>query len=120
MDEHISFNLVDTAKSENLPDGDAALAWKNLLTRYAPRQYGTLLELKRNFMTKSLQECENDPDMLYLELERVRQRIESISDECIKDNEMIAQILNQMPNAYENKVDHIKHLIDIGKKPTLL
>ena len=71
MDELISFNLVDTAKSENLPDGDAALAWKNLLTRYEPRQYGTLLELKRNFMTKSLQECENNPDMLYLELERI-------------------------------------------------
>ena len=33
---------------------------------------------------------------------------------------MIAQILNQMPNTYENKVDHIKHLIDIGKKPTLV
>ena len=31
MEEHISFNLVDTAKSDNLPNGDAALAWKNLL-----------------------------------------------------------------------------------------
>ena len=66
-------------------------------------------------MTKSLQECENNPDMLYLELERIWQRIESISDERIKDDEMIAQILNQMPNTYKNKVDHIKHLIDIGK-----
>ena len=71
MEEHISFNLVDTAKLENLPDGDVALAWKNLLTRYEPRQYGTLLELKRNFMTKSLQECENDLDILFLELERI-------------------------------------------------
>ena len=71
MEEQISFNLVDTAKLENLPDGDAALAWKNLLTRYEPKQYGTLLELKRNFMTKSLQECENNPDTLYLELERI-------------------------------------------------
>ena len=109
MDEHISFNLVDTAKSENLPEGDVALAWKNLLTVYVPKQYGTLLELKRNFMTKSLQECENNPDMLSLELERIWQRIESISEERIKDSEMIAQILNQMPNAYENKVNHIKH-----------
>ena len=71
MEEHISFNLVDTAKSENLPDGDVALAWKNLLTRYEPKQYGTLLELKRNFMTKSLQECKNNLDTLYLELERI-------------------------------------------------
>ena len=31
MEEHISFNLVDTAKSKNLPDGDVALAWKNML-----------------------------------------------------------------------------------------
>ena len=45
-------------------------------------------------MTKSLQECENNPDMLYLELERIRQ-IESISEEHIKDDEMIAQIQNQ-------------------------
>ena len=71
IEEHISFNLVDTAKLENLPDGDVALAWKNLLTRYEPKQYGTLLELKRNSMTKSLQECENNPDTLYLELERI-------------------------------------------------
>ena len=33
---------------------------------------------------------------------------------------MMTQILNQMPNAYENKVDHIKHLIDTGKEPTLV
>ena len=71
-------------------------------------------------MTKSLQECKNDPDMLFLELERIQQRIESISEERIKDSEMIAQILNQMPSACENKVDHIKHLIDIGNEPTLV
>ena len=61
-----------------------------------------------------------DTVLKYLELERIRQRIESISEEHIKDKEMIAQILNQMPNTYKNKVDHIKHLIDIGKKPTLV
>ena len=120
MDEHISFNLVDTAKSENLPDGDPALAWKSLLSRYEPRLYGTLLEWKKKFMIKSVQDCENDPDVLYLELERIRQRIQSISDEHIKDEEMITQILNQVLDTYENKVDHIKHLIDTRKEPTLV
>ena len=71
-------------------------------------------------MTKSFQECKNDPDILFLELERIRQRIESISNERINDSEMIAQILNQMPSAYENKVDHIKDLINIGNEPTLV
>ena len=33
MDEHISFNLVDTAKSENLPDGAAAFVKRFLKCR---------------------------------------------------------------------------------------
>ena len=70
MTDEISFSLVDTAKTENLPDGGAALAWKNLLTRYEPNQYGILLNLKKDFMTKSLEECEQNPDTLYLELEK--------------------------------------------------
>ena len=45
MIEDISFALVETAKTEDLPDGNIALAWKNLLTRYEPKQYGTLLDL---------------------------------------------------------------------------
>ena len=56
MEDDISFTLVETAKLENLPNGDVALAWKNLLNRYESKQYGTLLNLKRNIMTKSLQE----------------------------------------------------------------
>ena len=82
--------------------------------------YGTLMEWKKKFMTKSLEDSENDPEVLYLELERIRQRIQSISNECIKDEDMITQILNQMPDAYKNKVNHIKHLIDTGKEPTLV
>ena len=71
-------------------------------------------------MTKCLQECKDNPDTLYLELERIQQRIACISEDCTKDNEMIAQILNQMPSDYENKVDHIKHQIDSGKEITLV
>ena len=67
-------------------------------------------------MTKSLQECENNPDTLYLELEKFLQRIGSISEDHINDNKMIAHILNQMSSIYKNKVDHIKHQIDSGKR----
>ena len=72
MEDELSFTVVETAKLENLPHPDVALAWKKLLTRYEPKQYGTRLDLKRSFMTKSLQECENNPDTLYLELEKIR------------------------------------------------
>ena len=33
---------------------------------------------------------------------------------------MLAQILNQMPSVYENKVDYVKHLIDSGTELTLV
>ena len=36
MNDEICFNLVDTAKTKNLPDGDAAVAWKNLFTMLNP------------------------------------------------------------------------------------
>ena len=120
MSDNISFSLVDTAKIENLPDGYAAFAWKNLLTRYEPKQYGVLLNLKRDFMTKSLDECEQNPDVLYLELEKIRQKNLNVSDDSIDNNKMIAQIINQMPSVYENKVDHIKHQIDSEVEMTLV
>ena len=116
MIDEISFSLVDTAKTKHLSDGDAALAWKKLLTRHEPKQYGILLNLKRDFMTKSLDECEQNPDVLYLELGKIQQKISSVSDDCIEDNEMIAQIMNQMTSVCENKVDHIKHQIDSLKR----
>ena len=71
-------------------------------------------------MTKSLKECENNPDTLDLELEKIWQKIGNISEDCIDDNKMIMQILNQMPSIHENKVDYVKHLIDSGTKPTLV
>ena len=120
MNDDICFTLVETAKTEDLPDGDVALAWKNLLTRYEPKQYGTFLDLKKEFMNKTLNECENNPDTLFLELEKIRQRIACVCKEKIDDKEMIAQILNQMPNAYKNKVDYIKREIDNENDITLI
>ena len=61
MNDEICFNLVDTAKTENLPDGDAAPGWKNLSTRYEPNYYGFLLTLKQDFVTKTLKNVNRIP-----------------------------------------------------------
>ena len=44
----------------------------------------------------------------------------NVSSNSIANNEMIAQMINQMPSVYENKVDHIKHQIDSGIEMTLV
>ena len=90
MNDDICFNLVDTAKTENLLDGDGALAWKNLLTRYEPKQYGILSNLRREFMTKGLDECEQNPDILFFKLEKICQKISNLGDNSYNDDAMIA------------------------------
>ena len=70
MNANICFNLVDTAKKENLLDGDAALAWKNILTRCEPKQFGSLLTLKNKLFSKTLKDRGQSPDPLYLELKK--------------------------------------------------
>ena len=74
MNDEICFILVDTAKTENLPDGDASLAWKNLLTRYDSKQFGNLLTLKNEFYLKPFEECKQSSNMLYLELKKIQQQ----------------------------------------------
>ena len=71
-------------------------------------------------MTKSLEECEQNLDILYPELEKIWQKKSSVSSNSIDDNKMIAQIINQMLSVYENKVDHIKHQIDSGVEMRLV
>ena len=80
MDDEICFNLVDTAKTEHLPDGDTALAWKNLLARFELNQFRNLLSLKNEFFTKSFEECKQNPNILYLELKKLRKKISSLGD----------------------------------------
>ena len=57
MDDEICFNLVDTVKTENLLDGDAALAWKNLLIRFEPNQFGNFLQKVSRNVNKTLIFC---------------------------------------------------------------
>ena len=45
----IAFGLVNLAKTADLADGDARLAWKNLTDRYAPHGWTDLIHLTGEF-----------------------------------------------------------------------
>ena len=61
MDE-ISFSTVDEAKTKELPDGNAELAWKNLVAKYKPTTCTTKTKLKHEFTHSSLDNTKKDPD----------------------------------------------------------
>ena len=54
--------------------------------------------------------------MLYLELEKIQQKNSSLGNNNFTGKVLVTQILIWMLDKYENKIDHIKHLIDSGHK----
>jgi len=59
----VAFNIVRGAKTSDLPDGDAALAWKRLCDKYEPRSAPSRLALKNEFNSKVLRNVSSDPDV---------------------------------------------------------
>ena len=50
--EGVAFGSVESAMTETLTDGDAHLAWTNLLERYEPTTKMSMVQLKKDFTTK--------------------------------------------------------------------
>ena len=67
--DEVCFGAVDDAKMNDLPDGDVALAWKNLVVKYELKTSMTKIQLKHEFNQSSLEDIEKDPDELIADLE---------------------------------------------------
>jgi len=68
MDDEISFEAVSTACTDQLPDGDAALAWKKLESIYAKKSTTKKGELKAEFFATKLKTATSDPDSWFTKL----------------------------------------------------
>ena len=67
--EDIAFGIVDESVSAEFPDGDARLAWKNLLARYEPNTGAMKVQLKQEFHLMKLESADEDPDPWLTSLE---------------------------------------------------
>ncbi len=64
MDEgHVAFHIVTGAVDTDLPDGNAALVWKRLKDKYAPKLTPKKLELQRAFQVSCLKNSDQDPEV---------------------------------------------------------
>ena len=55
--EAISFNLVRTGITDDLPDGSAAQAWKNLCSKYSPNTVAEKIRLKKELQRLKIGKC---------------------------------------------------------------
>ena len=73
--EDVSFGIIDESVSEDFPDGDARLAWKNLQQRYEPNTGAAKVQLKQEFHLMKLESADEDLDPWLTALELKRRRL---------------------------------------------
>ena len=64
----VAFNLIDNAVSTDLPDGDAAKAWKALNKKFDSTSSSTLVALSELFHSSALTDIWTDPEEWIVEL----------------------------------------------------
>ena len=117
--DEVTFGYVDEACTDDLPDGDAALAWKNLLNKFEPTTAADKVSLLKEFADSKLDDVESDPDTWYNELATLRQQLKKVGT-LKSDEDMMVHILNNLPKEYENTVELCERRIGLATDPLTL
>ena len=113
MEEEVCFGIVAEAVTEDLPEGDSSLAWKNLLSKYMPKTNANKIQLKREFNNSRMEDENKDPEVWLTELERLRQRLKGVKVE-ISDDDLVLHVLGNLPENYETVVAIAENQMETG------
>jgi hypothetical protein len=61
-EDNLCFEMVYSSRSEQLPEGDAHMAWSNLMSKFEPKTKANLIQMKREFVQNVLPSATHDPD----------------------------------------------------------
>jgi hypothetical protein len=56
------FGIINSSRSEFLPDGDARLALLNLTSKFEPKTKTSLIQIRTQFLENRLNDPDQDPD----------------------------------------------------------
>ena len=114
MSDAVSFEAVDSSKTVDLPDGDAKMAWENLVNLYQPNNKTELQALRQQFNHCALTEASYSPDKWFAKLESLRLEMK-LMKHVIDDDTMIAQIIyNTQPSIYNTTIEILTREQSIG------
>ena len=92
----ICFGIINSSRSEQLPDGDAKLAWDNLVSKFEPRTKASLIQLKRKFVDKKMVSSTQDPDQWIQCLEGMQRKLQLMGHE-VSEMDLVIHILQNLP-----------------------
>jgi gag-polypeptide of LTR copia-type len=111
VSEAISFNLVRTGITVELPDGSAAQAWKNLCSKYSPNTVAEKIRLKKELQQLKLESASDDPDVWLTKLELIRMQLIKFKA-AVSDNDLIVHVLNNLPSDYNQLVVTMEYMLN--------
>jgi gag-polypeptide of LTR copia-type len=102
----VCLGLVNTSRSEELPEGDAHLAWTNSESKFFPVTKFSLIKTKKELVDSKLENISQDPGEWIQSLEILRQRL-AILGHAVSEMDLINQIIHNLPEEYETTVEFI-------------
>jgi hypothetical protein len=107
----ICFGIINSSRSETLPDGDAKLAWDNLIAKFEPRTKSSLIQLKKQFLDNKLRDLNQDPDQWIQSLESMQRKLQILGHK-ISEMDMIIHILQNLTKEYDTTVEILENDLD--------
>ena len=116
----ITFEAVQNAVTDNLPSGDAKLAWKNICNINQPVTASEQHDLEQQFYQCTLADEHTNPDNWFVKLENIRITLKNDHNHPINDEQMVTQILyTPLPSVYKTTVFILKRELDKSITKTL-
>jgi hypothetical protein len=114
VSEAISFNLVRTGITVELPEGSAAQAWKNLCSKYSPNTVAEKIRLKKELQQLKLESSSDDPDVWLTKLELIRMQLIKFKA-AVSDDDLITHVINNLPSDYNQLIVTMEYMLNKGE-----
>ena len=107
----IAFNIIQKFTTDDLPIGNAFLAWNKLKERFDPQTSNEKLQLKEKFTNSKLTDWKKSPDDWITELEIIVSQLDQMGHKITKEDFMM-HVIGNLPEEYESKVETLEKDLD--------
>ena len=100
MEDETAFNIVNEARTTELPDGSAKKAWDDLFSKYAPSTKDELVATKKEF-NMCVMEKDEDPENYLRRLEAINRKIKTIdANKAVSDEDVLIHAVANLSPIY--------------------